>query len=267
MCKLLAIDKHRSTAYHPQTNGLLERYNRTLKQMLRCFTNRYQTDWDHWLPQVNYAYNTTVQASTGFSPFHIIYGFKPVAAIHDLQSIHELDTQKLDPYIQQLKERLDFIHKLVNQNTIRAVSQQQKHYNLHATLPVSFNIGSLVKIVNYTPKPGLSKSLLQKYVGPYKVLRQIGKVNYELLNTQTQAKYITHINRLQSYYQTPPATSRQLSQQAVSAQPNTTTKPSSKNKKPPQPTPTLPTTTTQNTIVTRFGRTSCPPKRFGSINA
>ena len=53
-----------STTYHPQTNGLVERQNRTLVSMLRVFCSRYMTDWDRYLPQVMGAYNST-QHSTG----------------------------------------------------------------------------------------------------------------------------------------------------------------------------------------------------------
>ena len=60
-----------STTYHPQTNGLVERQNRTLLSMLRVFCSRYMTDWDRYLPQVMGAYNSTQLSTTGVSP-HMI---------------------------------------------------------------------------------------------------------------------------------------------------------------------------------------------------
>ena len=53
-----------STTYHPQTNGLVERQNRTLVSMLRVYCSRYMTDWDRYLPQVMGAYNSTQDSTT-----------------------------------------------------------------------------------------------------------------------------------------------------------------------------------------------------------
>ena len=63
-----------STTYHPQTNGLVERQNRTLVSMLRVYCSRYMTDWDRYLPQVVGAYNSTQHSTTGVSPHMMLTG-------------------------------------------------------------------------------------------------------------------------------------------------------------------------------------------------
>ena len=63
-----------STTYHPQTNGLVERQNRTLVSMLRVFCSRYMTDWDRYLPQVMGAYNSPQHSTTGVSPHMMLTG-------------------------------------------------------------------------------------------------------------------------------------------------------------------------------------------------
>ena len=65
-----------STTYHPQTNGLVERQNRTLVSMLRVYCSRYMTDWDRYLPQVMGAYNSTQHSTTGVSPHMMLTGHK-----------------------------------------------------------------------------------------------------------------------------------------------------------------------------------------------
>lgn len=66
-----------STAYHPQTNGMTERFNRTLGSMLSMYVASDHSNWDQVLPFVTYAYNTAVQATTGFSPYFLLYGQEP----------------------------------------------------------------------------------------------------------------------------------------------------------------------------------------------
>jgi len=65
------------TPFHSEANGLVERFNRTVINMLSKFVNQYRTNRDAFLPQVTFAYNTTVQATTGFSLFEWIYGRVP----------------------------------------------------------------------------------------------------------------------------------------------------------------------------------------------
>ena len=68
------IAQTHSTTYHPQTNGLVERQNRTLVNMLRVFCSKYMTDWDKYLPQMVGAYKNTQHSSTGISPFMMLTG-------------------------------------------------------------------------------------------------------------------------------------------------------------------------------------------------
>ena len=72
--QLLQIKRIRTTPYHPQTDGLVECFNGTLKAMLRKFVNRSQKDWDEYLPYLLFAYREVPQESTGFSPFELLYG-------------------------------------------------------------------------------------------------------------------------------------------------------------------------------------------------
>lgn len=72
--KLLGIESLRTTPYHPQIDGLTERFNQTFKQMLRKFISGSGKVWNQWLPYLLFAYREVPQASTGFSPFELLYG-------------------------------------------------------------------------------------------------------------------------------------------------------------------------------------------------
>ena len=72
--RMLHVKPIRTTPYHPQTDGLVERFNQTLKLMLRKTTAKEGKDWDRLLPFLLFAYREVPQASTGFSPFELLYG-------------------------------------------------------------------------------------------------------------------------------------------------------------------------------------------------
>ena len=72
--QLMGIKKTRTTAYHPQCDGLVERQNRTLQNILASFVSEHSADWDEWLAQAVFAYNTSVHESTGISPYEMVFG-------------------------------------------------------------------------------------------------------------------------------------------------------------------------------------------------
>ena len=75
--KLFKIKKLKTTAYHPQTNGALERTHRILIEYLRCYILEDQSDWDKWLPFATFVFNTTPHTTTGFTPHELLFGRKP----------------------------------------------------------------------------------------------------------------------------------------------------------------------------------------------
>ena len=68
ICSLLDIDKKRSTSFHPETNGIQERFNRTIEDMLSKYISKAQRDWDEYLPLLLLAYRSSVHESTGQTP-------------------------------------------------------------------------------------------------------------------------------------------------------------------------------------------------------
>ncbi len=74
VCSLLQITKTRTTPYHPASNGQVERFNRTLLQMIRCYVNQNQKNWDEHLPLLTSAYRSSQHAVTGFTPNRLMLG-------------------------------------------------------------------------------------------------------------------------------------------------------------------------------------------------
>ena len=74
LCLLGGSHKTRTTPYHPESDGMVERFNRTLLMMLAMFAGKNRDDWDDLLPAVMMAYRSSVHESTGFSPYRLMFG-------------------------------------------------------------------------------------------------------------------------------------------------------------------------------------------------
>ena len=70
----LGVKQLRSSAYHPESQGALERYHQTLKTMLHAYCRENPDDWDKGVPLVLFATRDAPNESTGFSPFELVYG-------------------------------------------------------------------------------------------------------------------------------------------------------------------------------------------------
>ena len=74
ICKLLDIKKLQTTAYHPQTNGIVERSHQTIMTGLSQFISNDQKDWDVWLPYVMMTYRCTQHSTMKYSPYYLLHG-------------------------------------------------------------------------------------------------------------------------------------------------------------------------------------------------
>ena len=134
--KLLGIKKVNTTAYHPQTDGLVERFNRTLTSMLAKTVQKQGRDWDEHLPYVLYAYRTSIQESTKESPFYLLYGRDarlPTDEILNPTTLRE--TVNLDDYRTEISQRLAVAWDCVRSNIKIAQRRQKQQHDRHAKDP------------------------------------------------------------------------------------------------------------------------------------
>ena len=126
ICSLMGINKVNTTAYHPQTDGLVERFNRTLLDMLSKTVQSGRQDWDVRLPYVLFAYRATMQHSMGESPFFLMYGRDPqLPAKAALCSPVVQSTICIDDYKSQMQQTLSAAWKLAQEH-IKEAQQRQK---------------------------------------------------------------------------------------------------------------------------------------------
>ena len=127
MLTAFGIEKSRTTAYHPQGDGMVERFNRSLLQLLHCYTQQ-EEDWEQYLPLVLYAYCTAPHSSTGISPFKLMFGRPPKST--QVQSLTGFDPSS---YLTQLQVKLAALQDLVHINTTKAAQVQKLHYDKSST--------------------------------------------------------------------------------------------------------------------------------------
>ena len=100
------IEKSRTAAYHPQGDGMVERFNRTLLQLLRSYVES-QSDWECYLPLILYAYRTAAHSSTGVSPFMMMYGRSH--SFSQLTHANAFDSSTYPGHLAKLAELRDFV--------------------------------------------------------------------------------------------------------------------------------------------------------------
>ena len=110
MHRAMGVKSVRTSPYHPQTDGLVERYNRTFKELLRRTIESHKREWDVIIPYVLFAYREVPQESTGFSPFELVYGRDVRGPLDVLREEWIQDQQSPDDvltYVTTVRERLD----------------------------------------------------------------------------------------------------------------------------------------------------------------
>lgn len=121
--QLLGIRGIKTTPYHPQMDGLVERFSQTLKSMLHKFVSRRGSDWDQWLPYW-FAYREVPQVSTGFSP-------SPVEGPLGLLKEH-WEGENVVSYVVKMRQRLDQMTALAQEHLKAAQANQKTGYNRKA---------------------------------------------------------------------------------------------------------------------------------------
>ncbi|ETE60980.1 Ty3b-g, partial [Ophiophagus hannah] len=196
--KKLGIKRIKISPYHPQSDGLVERFNQTLKQVLRKFISETGSDWDRWLLVLLFAYWELSQASMEFSPYELLCGPKVRRPLQMVREIWEGKAKSLSrnvSYILQMGDKLDQIRELASDNIRHSQVHKKVYYDQRTNLRV-FNPGQRVLLF----LPSTASKLLAQWQGPFSVLRRIGPVSYEILMPgHCPSKQTWHINLLKKW--------------------------------------------------------------------
>ena len=121
------VHKLRTTAYHPQGDGIIKRFNWLFHQLLRTYVEQ-EMDWERLLPLVLYAYRTTIHSSMWTSPFVLVFSRHPESP--DFNNLTGYDSTS---YQNHILSKMAALKDLVEANLVQAASQQWVYYNQHST--------------------------------------------------------------------------------------------------------------------------------------
>ncbi|KAL5489194.1 hypothetical protein EMCRGX_G018260 [Ephydatia muelleri] len=196
--RLLHIRPIRTSPYHPQTDGLVERFNQTLKSMLRKVATQEGEAWDKLIPYVLFAYREVPQSSTGFSPFELLYGREvrgPLDVLQESWVAKEKSSENVVSHIMSIREKMAEMTTIVRESLEKAQASQKSWYDQNARMR-TLNEGAMVLVL----LPTSSSALTAQWQGPYKVVKQVGKVNYLIdMHNRRKRKRVFHINMLREF--------------------------------------------------------------------
>ena len=148
LCDYLKIKHKLSSAYHPKTNRLTERFNRTICKTLAKYISEFEENWDIYLPSMLLVYRTKLQSTTKQEPFYLVYGRQAILPIQTNYETYS-NNPNLDFQEQILRRTYELINNLPEQrrkakiNIEQSQRKQKDRYDAKIT-PQNYYIGDKV---------------------------------------------------------------------------------------------------------------------------
>ena len=197
LCTTLSIKRIKSSIYHPEANGLVERFNATMKHMIKKFVHDEPKLWDQMLPFILFAYREVPEASTGFSPFELVYGWPvrgPLSVVKE-QWLNDSDDESLVEYVLKIRKRLSEVVGEAHKHLGEAQTKMKAWYDKSARNKV-YEAGEEVLVL----LPSSARCLEAQWQGPFKVIRKVSSVDYEVDTGKSRTKLkIFHVNLLKKW--------------------------------------------------------------------
>ena len=149
LCDLTGLKKTRTTPYHPMGNGMVERFNRTLLNMLGTLQDKQKADWKSHLSTLTHAYNAATHDSTCFSPFYLMFGRHPRLVVDAFLGIPQSQEQvkSRQDYVDKLKQRMAVAYDTASSEARKKADRQKGYYDYKVRY-VKLEVGDRVLVKN-----------------------------------------------------------------------------------------------------------------------
>jgi len=194
---LLEIQTKLSTAYHPQTDGQMERINQELEQYLRVFIDHRQEQWLDWLGMAELVYNNKIHTATKILPFKVNYGQDPRMGF---EGRRKGKYEAAGKFVERMKKIQEEVKAVLG----KAQEEMKKFANRRRREEEEYRVGDLVllstKDLKWQMKGRRSEKLTEHFVDPYKVKGIVSSNTIELeLPKSIRIHPVVNISRVQLY--------------------------------------------------------------------
>ncbi|GLB40105.1 putative chromo (CHRromatin Organisation MOdifier) domain containing protein [Lyophyllum shimeji] len=173
--RLLGIKLSTSMAYHPQSDGQMERVNQELEQYLRVFCSKWRDDWDDLLPEAEFQYNNHIHSATKYTLFMLDIGWNPRMGFEPRPLNSNNETAN------EFFERMKLVQEEAKVALAKAKDNMARYYDQRRIPAPEYKPGDCVYLdASDIETKHPSKKLSHRYLGPYTVERQVGPLAYKL---------------------------------------------------------------------------------------
>ena len=202
LCNLLEIRKTRTSPRHPQCNGKVERFNRTLIRMIRPYLQDQHENWDLNLGCLAGAYRATPHEGTGMTPNLLMLGreVRLPAEIIAGKPLQQCDGSQTfyGQYVTDLREMLFKAHEVARKHLESSAKHQKECYDSKAKLN-QFDRGDYVWYLQEKREKGKSTKLHMPYSGPHLVIEKLNDLDYIIQMDGNGKQRVLHHNKLKKY--------------------------------------------------------------------
>ena len=196
--RLLSIKQLTTTPYHPMCNGLTEKFNVTIKSMLKRLCSEQPRQWHRYINPLLFAYREVPRESTGFSPFELLCGRAvrgPMFILKELwtKEVEEPEVKNSYQYVFELREKLEDTLKLAHTELQKAQNKGKQYYDRKTKIR-KFVPGEKVLVL----LPTDHNKLLMEWKGPFEVSAVVGLNDYKVKTKGKERVY--HANLLKKCF-------------------------------------------------------------------
>ena len=179
MCRILRIRKTWTTPPNPQSDGMVERFNRTIENQLAVFVKANQRDWDEHVPFLLMAYRTASHESTGFSPTRLMMGHELRTPIDLIYGRPPEEVVNWTEFANNLSESLKISHEFARENLETASLWMKRKYDIRAEA-TALEVGDAVWLYNPQRKKRISPKLSRPWTGLFHIIKKINDLVYRI---------------------------------------------------------------------------------------